>query len=181
MNKTISQPLADGTNSKPEPYYTAELYEIRGIMPFLEHIEQYLSGDRTVPVIRTEDHTSRTNQNSDVFCTFSDDLMRLFLDEKNGLEKPYEVALKYGFRGFSRGGRNGIFYQRKKDDGMKGVTDSLMLKNTEMLSLDLDVPIDHLDELKKVKIVWHNPQGPRVVGAYNTIKQRIVFLDFANY
>ncbi len=38
-----------------------------------------------------------------------------------------------------------------------------------------------LDALRKIKVVWHQPNGKRVVGVYSTNNARMKLLDFAQY
>jgi hypothetical protein len=155
-----------------EHLYTLEPYERTGIELFLEHIKDYLAGKRTVPVSMAP----IANCDNYVTFTFSNHLMEIFLEKPQSLKKPYEVALKYGFRGYSKGGKNGIFYVRKSDTGLLRAMPALMKSHSSEIKLDLR---SGLDGLKNVKIVWHNPSGERVVGVYKN--SRILFLDFASY
>ncbi|MDP3728211.1 MAG: hypothetical protein Q8R18_02035 [bacterium] len=160
-----------------EHFYTREFYESAGLEPFLEHINQYLAHQRPIPVSKTG-----IEQNGhDILFTFSNSLMQSFTQNLNPMKKPYEVALKYGFRGYSRGGRNGIFYLRKSDASLLKAIPSLVEAHVEVIQDDLDISKDGLDALKNVKIVWHNPSGERIVGVYNQTNHRILFLDFAHY
>ena len=165
--------MARGT----ERFHTRRQYSLFGLVKFLEHIEGYFAGNRTIPVLKT---TSQ-NGEGDVTLTFSDDLLRKFLADTNNLKKPYEVAIKYGFGGHSKGGQNGIFYQRASDTSMIEATDRLIQRHQSEIIQDLDVTKEGLDALQKVKIVCHNTSGERIVGAYNTNKNRMMFLDFASY
>ena len=160
-----------------EYFYTKEFYESAGIDPFLEHVNQYLTGERTIPVSKT---TSEQNCH-DLLFTFSNELMQTLSQNTPILKKPYEVALKYGFRGYSKGGKNGIFYLRKEDKGLSKPIPSLVETNAEIIQEDLDISKHGLDALKNVKIVWHNPSGERLVGVYNQTNHRIIFLGFAHY
>jgi hypothetical protein len=57
-----------------EYYYTAEWW-ISSFPPFLEHVKQYLNGERTLPVCKTSSTIGES-----MFFTFSDDIHRLLLD-----------------------------------------------------------------------------------------------------
>lgn len=167
---------------REEHFYTREFYESAGLEPFLEHVKEYLSDQRTnqktVPVSKT---SAWPNGSGDVLFTFTDILMRALLDADASAQKAYEVALKYGFRGYSRGGKNGIFYLRKNDIGLLSAVHTLVRTHADFIKADLDIPRNGLDELRKVKIVHHDPSGKRVVGVYNTKNSRMLFLDFACY
>lgn len=165
-----------GPMTQKEHFYTAEYYESAGSYPFREHVRQYLDGQRTVPVSRTQSHNS-----PDVFFMFSNPLLEQFLNQPNSIKKSYEVALKYGFRGYSVGGKNGIFLLRRNDYGLIKATDHLTLAHEDTIREDLDLENDGLDALRKVKIVCHQPSGKRVVGLYNRGNNRMLFLDFAQY
>ena len=162
--------------SEKEYVYTAEFFKTAGIGPFVDHVRQYVQGARTVPVSRTKSLAS-----NDIFFTFSDTLLNEFLSQKNSIKKPYEVALKYGFRGYSTGGKNGIFLIGDGDTGLIRAVKRLSAEDEANIRSDLDFKKRGLDDLRKVKIVWHEPSGERVVGVYNTDNDRIVFLDFAKY
>lgn len=159
-----------------EHFYTAEFFQSPGISPFREHVKEYLCGQRTVPVSRTTSHNSH-----DIFFTFSDPLLMRFLEQPDSIRKPYEVALKYGFRGHSAGGKSGIFYLGKKDGGLIEAIDRLVVAHEDTIRTDLNLQENGLDALRDVKIVWHEPSGKRAVGVYNTRNDRMLFLDFARY
>ena len=164
---------------RKEYFYTERSFRTAGIEPYTEHVRQYLCGQRTIPVSKTQNHYSRNN--SYVYFTFSDTLLYKFLEQPDSIKKPYEVALKYGFRGYSAGGKNGIFLLRESDGGLIEAVERLALEHEYIINEDLDLQENGLDALRKVKIVWHNPSGERVVGVYNTNNGRIIFLDFAHY
>lgn len=169
-------------SKKKEHFYTSDFYSSAGIDPFLYHIAQYFEGNRSVPVSKTGADHHKNN----VYFTFSDNLMETFLENPDSMKKPYEAALKYGFRGHSSGGRNGIFYLRDGDRGLARRISILMEKNRGQILQDLDMTITDLDEfpyayLDDVKIVWHNPSGERIVGIHNNENHRILFLGLASY
>lgn len=160
-----------------EHFFTEASYEYAGIEPFLEHIRDYRTGQKTIPVSKT----MRGINGHETLFTFSDCLLETFLEDTPKIKKSYEVALKYGFMGYSRGGRNGIFYIRKRDQGLLRAIPQLIEIHREMIQQDLDIPKKGLDVLKRVKIVHHNPSGKRIVGMYDQPKNRIFFMDFAQY
>lgn len=164
--------------NQKEYCYTAEFYKSAGIGPFREHVKQYLDGQRTVPISKTQSHNS-----SDVLFTFSNPLLQRFLGQPNSIKKAYEVALKYGFGGYSAGRKNGIFFLRVSgsDGGLIEAVNRLTVAHEDTIREDLNLQENGLDDLRKVKIVWHEPSGKRVVGVYNTGNYRMLFLDFAQY
>jgi len=165
------------TMPEREFFHTSEEYSNRGLEPYLEHVSAYMEGTRTTPVSRTiSEHGPQG-----VTFSFSDNLLQKFLDAPSRMKKPYEVAIKYGFRGYSKGGKNGIFYQRDSDAGLIVETSHLIDRHGQSVSSDLCIQDEGLDALKHVKIVWHKPSGQRVVGVLNNQNNRILFLDFASY
>ena len=153
-----------------EYYHTVEEYVNGGLTPLLEHISQYLEGKRIIPISKT------TSLNSNpIFFTFSNSLLERFVQENSVMEKQYEIAIKYGFKGFSKGEKNGIFYQNKTDKRLIAKTDNIIISKKQEILEDLELNKDGLDALKKVKIVSHNPSGERVVGAYNTNNHNTFF------
>jgi|SRR3989344_3140517 len=158
-------------------YHTYEEYLKQGLHPFRMHTGAYLIGERSLPVSQTSSFSDK----SQVFFSFSDQLLIRFFQKESSLEKAYSVALAYGFRGFSRGGKNGIFLQRKGDNGLGDSTEGLKQSHLEETVDFLEVDPNALDRLKKVKIVWHNPSGERLVGLYNSSNKKMIFLDFASY
>lgn len=161
---------------RQEHYYIPEFYACSGIEPFTAHVRKYFAGQRSVPISRTKDIHSRH-----LFFTFADNLLQRFVTDPDSIKKPYEVALKYGFRGYSIGGKNGIFFLRKEDDGLQRAVDRLIPVHEELLREDLELPGENVDDICKVKIVWHSQSGERIVGIYNTKNNKILFLDFARY
>ncbi|MEK6938447.1 MAG: hypothetical protein AABX04_05360 [Nanoarchaeota archaeon] len=160
-----------------EYFHTGEQYLSGGISPVVEHAKAYFKGNRTLPVSKTKLETGLEG----LIFTFSDVLLRKMVSDTASLEKPYEVAIKYGFRGYSLGGKNGVFYQRNEDVGLLRATEKLIRVCQPQIVTDLQINASQLADLKKVKIVWHNPCGERIVGVYNTTNSRILFLDFACY
>ena len=116
----------------------------------------------------------------DITYSFSDNLFDKFLNDNHKLlKKPFEVAMKYGFRGYSSGGKNGIFLMRKGDERLISSLDNLVEDNRDYILKDLEV--DKIENLKKVKIVWHNNTGERILGVYNPPNRRMLFLDTGSY
>lgn len=156
-----------------EYFYTNEFFRPVDNSILLEHITQYLEGERDIPIFKTggvNDH--------DVSFTFSDNLLERFIEKPNSIKKPYEVALKYGFRGYSSGGKNGIFLLREGDDPLVEAINNIYNNNTVE---GLNIQDYSIDNCRGVKIVWHQPLGERIVGLYNTKESKILFLDFAKY
>ena len=160
-----------------ELYHISDSYDYVRMKLFLEHISGYFAGRRSVPVSRTE---NRWN-NLPIYFTFSNKLMKDFIVDAKEMEKVYKSALKYGFRGHSKGGQNGIFYLRGKDTNIIRRMPDIIQSNIDSVMQDLDIKEDKLTFLKEVKIVSHRPDGKRIVGAYNEKNSRIIFLDYARY
>ena len=160
-----------------EFFHTLERYERHGLDLFVEHAREYLAGQRTVPVSQSNDLPGCQQ----VLFTFSDELLRRFVEEIGSVKKPYEVALKYGLRGHSNGGVNGILFQNDRDEKMLEATDRLVERNQQQVLEDLAVSEGELGGLERVKIVWHNPSGERIAGVYDSKKGRVIFLGFAKY
>jgi hypothetical protein len=160
-----------------EYYYILEFYQISGFDPFSRHVNEYLAGQRTIPVTRT----TSTLHGYYVSYTFSNPLMYAFSRDTRSMKKPYEIALTYGFRGYSQGGKNGIFYIRKTDKGLLKAMPGLIETHANAIQDDLVIEKKEFASLLNVKIVWHNPSGERIVGVYNQANHRIIFLDFAHY
>jgi hypothetical protein len=170
--------MADNTSILPrkEYYHTMEEFQSVGLESFLKHTREFIKGIRSIPISLTssEYHDRR------IYFTFSDCLMIRFRDTKE-MYKPYEAAIKYGFRGYSAGGRNGIFLFRKSDKGLRDAMPVLIRQNLQAILLDLEVSEKEIDDLLYVKIVCHDISGKRVVGVMNTKNDRILFLNFAEY
>jgi len=116
--------------------------------------------------------------------TFSAELWRLVEDawDRDALvRKAYAALTKYGFRGHSRGGVNGIVFQREADRRMLAATDSLANAYRDEIAKALGVAPAGLPRLRKVKGVFHDPHGRRLVGVYDPAGSRIILLGFAQY
>lgn len=158
-------------------YHGIDEYVNSGIKPFVKHASAYLLGKDTIPASIT---TSLGSQKPVTF-TFTNTLLEEIVQLDAETVKAYEVAIKYGFRGFSRGGKNGIVYVRKGDAGLsQRVNELIHLHEAEVIQ-DLDAGREDISSLKHVKIVAHTPSGRRIVGAYNSKNNRMIFLDHAKY
>lgn len=152
-------------------------YNLEGLEPFISHAYKHLYGNSELPVFfhSQDGHTH-------IDFAFSDYLLEELLDPKNNyrksqIEKAYEVAIKYGFRGFSQGEQNGVFFQRKQDDKLKRATDRFSRLYWDEIESFFGID----DDIKQVKIVSHNPRGERIVGVYSTRNKKMMFLNFAKY
>lgn len=161
-----------------EAYHTFDAYTRLGIDPFLAHAREYLAGQRTVPVCKP----NRLDSFPEVTVTYSNALLQTFLDDYPKIKKPHDVTMRYGFRGYSTGEQNGIFLLRSgHDTGLFRGLESLIPKHLSQIGEDLNISPDKIEELQKVKIVWHKPDGERVLGVYNTGNHRMIFLDSGHY
>ncbi len=112
-------------------------------------------------------------------CIFLDSFIDKILKSPDKLEKPFDVASNFGFKGFSKGGRNGVFYVRDEDKGLiLSLNSSLSAHGPEIMR---KTGIESLAQLKPVKIVYHNRSGVRVVGGYAEKNRRIIFTGAAKY
>lgn len=147
-----------------------------GLESLSDHIDEYFKGTQLVPVSRTKNNINEAY----LYFAFSNELLKMLKENPSSLKKPYETALKYGFRGYSKGGRNGIFYQRKQDSGLIHATNKLIERHKD----EIEQFFEHqgeLTDIRKIKIVTHNTKGYRVVGVYDEKKSKAVFLDIAKY
>ncbi len=160
-----------------ELYHSGKEFDAVGMMQFCLHILGYFKGDRIVPLTIAPNKIS----GGDFYFAFTNDLLKEILLFPDKYKKTYEVAVKYGFNGYSSGGRNGIFYQRKQDKKLLEATDFLANKAVlEIFDYLETMPEDH-SKLAKIKIVCHEPDGTRMVGVFNESLQRAIFLGFAKY
>ncbi len=159
-----------------EFYHNFERYENEGLKSFILHASEYISGKRTVPVSKPNVLPGM----KEITFTLSDILLKQIVKQTPNLKKPYQVAMKYGLRGHTNGGINGIFFQ-DKESTLGPQTSKLISSNEKRIQEDLDVPLEDLDSLRHIKVVWHEPSGKRIVGVYNMSNERVFLLDFANY
>jgi hypothetical protein len=141
--------------------------------------QEFFKGNRTIPVLKT---ANQLKPDGFVTCTMTTDLMISLVRQDAKTIKSLDVALKYGFRGMSRGKQNGIFFQRETDSKMTAETLQLVRKHWDEVGMDLLIGQSfesRPEGLKFVKVVHHDPSGRRVVGAmYRT---RIIFVGVASY
>ena len=130
----------------------------------------------TVPVSLLNKRTEKY-----IYFTFTDQLLKMFIKNSDILRRSYAAAVTYGFRGHSLGNKNGIFYIAKRDQRLSTAVDRFALKNQSAIEQDLETQGHLFEELKKVKIVCHEPSGKRVVGLFNERNFRIIFLGIAQY
>ena len=150
----------------------------RGFELLLRHTRQFLSGKRTIPVTKTWDHVAQTK----FTFTPSTEMCYLLAKKDKKVLKSWLVAAKYGYRGLSRGGRNGIFRQAKRDRGLRAKTVLFVEEFRSEIIQDLLVDPDFEPEdgrLEFVKIVHHDRSGRRVVGV--RYRERAILLGIASY
>jgi len=151
-------------------------YSLAGLVPLQGHIKNFFQFIEFVPVCLTKNHISHKY----LYFTFSIKLLEQILNFPDTVTKPYECAIKFGFRGYSKGGKNGIFYQRKQDVNLLRTTDKLILQHADEIRTFM-VNTSDINELKKIKIVCHNTKGQRLVGVYEEVSLKALFLDWAEY
>jgi hypothetical protein len=147
-----------------------------GSEEWLERSRGYIDGTRPAPVFRVPSAFG-----DPLLGLFDDPLMEAFTQDVRRVQKAFDVVMRFGFRGHSKGGRNGVFFQRSQDQRMMRRTEDLLRGSGEVVRYHLEVDPQDMSALKKIKIVWHNPSGERIVGALNEENGRLLFLDFALY
>lgn len=160
-----------------EYLYPVQFFDSVGLDPLLDHINYYFKRERTIPIFRT----TLENRLDPLLFTFSDPLLLKFIKETKLMKKPLEVALKYGLRGFSKGGKNGIFYLRKGDDNLSRPLNKLIELNEADMLYFLNIPKEKVPYLKDIKIVWHNKKDERIIGKYDDSSNKAFFLGFSRY
>ncbi len=158
---------------------TIQSYQTHGLLPYLDASRKHLA-DPAVPKPETKTTNAVAIQKEVVF-SFADNLLEELVRHPRRLNKPHDVAVRFGLNQYSRGGKNGIFYQRPKDGRLARRTASLIHQYTQEIAQELDIKPEEFSSLHKVKIVYHQPSGERVVGVYNPENKRILFLGFAHY
>ncbi len=121
-----------------------------------------------------------SNHSAELDVFLSSKLLQMIKENPMNMQKPLN-ALNHGFRGYSRGGKNGIFLLRKQDKALRQAFPSLLAEFGEEAEYVLSCQRESLASTRKVKLVWHNPRGARIVGLYNTSRERIFLLDYASY
>jgi hypothetical protein len=81
-----------------------------------------------------------------------------------------------GFRGYSTGGKNGVFLIRKQDGGLMAAIKSLVQQNNDEILEDVNCSFSDLPKLRRVKVVYSDSSGERIVKAMNDINGRAIFL-----
>ena len=154
-------------------------YQRSGFDPFIADVRAYLAGSAELP--QTQANALRSAPA--VVFSFSDALLRAAVARPQRLDKPYEVAVKYGLRGHSIGGVNGIVYQRElpNDRRLHAATARFIEQNPTEVRGKLGIGTEGFEGLRRVKIVWHQPSGKRIVGVYRPATEQMLFLDFASY
>lgn len=151
-----------------------------GLDPLREHVRGFLAGTGPRPWFRAPQHGGAAPA-LDFTCTRELwDAMRE-IDPRSFAWRSTIDALRFGLRGCSRGGRNGIFRQRPVDARMTERTRGLAARGeAEVADLLGCAPAD-VGRLSALKIVCHNPRGERVVGLASADSRRAVLLGLARY
>lgn len=154
---------------------SADLYKPLDNPSLLKQMKGSLEGKRGYPLFKvSSDFLDRP-----ILYTYAPQLQVKMLADPGAFKKFHEVAIKFGFRGYSTGEKNGIFLTRKSDKGLLRAIETYIEQNElEVLGF---LEAGSADGLRGVKIVCHHPDGERMVGAYNTQKDRMHFFDTAKY
>src|SRR3989338_10713617 len=94
---------------------------------------------RDSQVERPHSVTRSVDSAQGVTFSFSDSLLEEVIRNPRRLDKPHDVALRFGLHRYSRGGRNGVFYQRPHDRRLGSATDRLMDRYADQVSQELGV------------------------------------------
>jgi len=151
-------------NRIKEYYHSYKEFHEININPFLIHTKEFLSDQRTIPVIKT-----KTISEENLFIAYCTDLKSEFLINYDKIKKPHECAIKYGFRGYSKGGKNGIFIVRKQDLNLIKAFAPLLIIHKSDIIQDLDCFPEEVENLVKVKVVYHNTKNERLIEVMNKL------------
>lgn len=101
------------------------------------------------------------------------------MEKSRYFQRDVTVAIKYGFRGFSKGGVNGILRVTGRDKALLDWYERFSLSNQyENLAKKYNL---NPEETCPVKIVSHKPHGKRIVGLMDKSTNFIVFVDEVPY
>lgn len=152
--------------------HNAAEYNEKGIEPLIADAKIYLADNSERPWCEAG-HYRRSDG---IKFTFTDTMWQNLINHTELFQQPYRDAIKFGYGGMSQGKRNGIFQLRKHDNRLIRSAETLTQGNMDEIQEAIGI-----DNLVNVKMVWHQPNGQRVVGKYNTKNQKMIFLGFANY
>jgi hypothetical protein len=126
-----------------------------------------------------EDEQTRTDYSvGDLNIFFTPELRAELSDPKYlAIRGKFLNSLRYGYIGFSRGGRNGIVAITERDH--KLFEDFERFKATERYNeiIQLEDLVDPIG----VKVVAHIPSGKRMVGLYSPTTNKAVFYAIGRY
>ncbi len=159
-------------------YHSYQELANAGLEPFLDHVLAYLTGrERFAP----QAVTNAVQGNPEILLAFSDQVLKRLSERENAILKDYDTAVRFGFRGYSRGERNRIFLQLSSKEKIKRDTERSLKKNLDFLMEEFDTTAHQLDSFEKIKVVHHQPHGRRLVGIYNKIERKAALLGDAHY
>jgi hypothetical protein len=145
--------------------------------PYLANLRQSRERKKKKPT-ETMPHYANTEG---LEYTFSN----VFLDENltspDNIRRPREITQKYGFRGHSKGGKNGVFYLRDSDTRLSRRVATLSDNSRTKEEIAQFLNSTSTNPLKPVKIVWHREDGVRVVGLMNEKTKKVLFLGSGKY
>jgi len=146
------------------------------IQCFFDRLKQYhLRGDLPPALTASEEGLDGVVRDIEVF--FDGPVLASMLREPHEFRKEIKSVVKYGYKGRSMGGQNGICALRKVDSVMD---DKLAAYE---VSSDGEALLEQygLNDPAHVKIVVHRPNGMRVIGFYDQTVGRMLFTHHVAY
>ena len=120
---------------------------------------------------------SRTSY-TEITAFFDKSITNKMTQEKHKYWKDIDVLIKYGYRGCSLGGKNGITKITKRDKNIYNqFTKDLKNGLAKQIINKFFFYEPNDDEICGVKIVSHKRNGNRLVGVMDETKRKAVFYD----
>lgn len=137
---------------------------------FIYHTKKYLNNELAMPWCRASSVEPTDGIERIVHFTFSDGLLKTIMKQPNEWKKDFTAALKYGYIGYTNGGRNGIVRLRKEDAGMQERVNTYTSKDLSAYNISKE-------NAEGVKIVVHRKNGLRTIGVHDKNTNNILFFD----
>jgi len=148
---------------------------------FLTQARQYLQGSGTMPVIsvRSIAPVQGTNNRLDVY--FTPEILRLIYDGGDRFKKDLRAIGTYGFRGYSKGGVNGLVALSMTGNRDENFGDLVMKAKQSYFNEISSTGFRVSDENVPVKVVCHRKNGLRLLGLLDRQSGRAVIFCYGAY
>lgn len=148
---------------------------------FLEASKEYLETGDNIPVLAASSSVKFSHDVSTVHIYFYDDLLKQIVKYIKKYSRDLRSLITYGYRGNSRGGKNGLVNIPERDKNLQEIVENFQSSCRYTEFCERIGILDGYKELFPVKVVTHRKSGERIVGVLDKSTWNSVLYDVKSY